>query len=388
MTKNLSHSSLWNQETLAKLLKVKKSTHEINTIRSNYLLPGTQLSQIENYCQIPVMLVRNNINNYSIADKNSSNVGWDLILPSGWAMGFWLNLVHLGARVIAQRELAYLVFESGSLSYPVEFGDTEFGEIESRDLSNKLYDKFTRRPPSKRVNYFKQGHLSPFYLPWRSLIAINSTNIDLNLTSCREIKYFVLRNRRVISKLQDKLFHKKARLELTEKEVELLSKSFVAVRLVSSGKGSLEQYSLLYAENKNEPKEKQRVVINKLIDEQKSQVVARLKSENKEKPATTINKLIRANFNKYSLLKDESFFLRYYLEIIQSENDNLPIGFISSNEYTLANGKCSANAFILTKYLVNGLDKRTGGIAPSIIFYQTPNCSSLLKSARIEHLFS
>lgn len=37
--------------------------------------------------------------------------GWDLIVPAGWGMPFWLSIVHAGARVAGVRERESLLLE-------------------------------------------------------------------------------------------------------------------------------------------------------------------------------------------------------------------------------------------------------------------------------------
>ena len=88
-TTNLAYSTIWNPEVTESLRKSKKTTHEINKIRSTFLLPGTQLTQHEDYCHIPILLVKNTVNNSILSAQNGSMFdGWDLIVPRHWAMAF------------------------------------------------------------------------------------------------------------------------------------------------------------------------------------------------------------------------------------------------------------------------------------------------------------
>jgi len=69
---------------------------------------------VENHSKIPVLLIQNAIHNgnHKILNGNLFT-GWDIVIPNGWAMAFWMCLIHLGARAIGQNELDYLLFESG-----------------------------------------------------------------------------------------------------------------------------------------------------------------------------------------------------------------------------------------------------------------------------------
>lgn len=110
----LSKSTIFDRNVIDELNRQKKSTFEINKIRSNYLLPSTELKTVENHSKIPVLLVQNAIHNgnHNILNGNLFT-GWDIVIPNGWAMAFWMCLVHLGARAIGKNELDYLLFESG-----------------------------------------------------------------------------------------------------------------------------------------------------------------------------------------------------------------------------------------------------------------------------------
>jgi ribonuclease P/MRP protein subunit POP1 len=110
----MSKSTIFDRNVIDELNKEKKSTFELNKIRSNYLLPSTELKTLENHSKVPVLIIQNAVHNgnHKIFNGNLFT-GWDIVLPNGWAMAFWMCLVHLGARAIGQNELNYLLFESG-----------------------------------------------------------------------------------------------------------------------------------------------------------------------------------------------------------------------------------------------------------------------------------
>jgi ribonuclease P/MRP protein subunit POP1 len=112
-----SYSTIWDENEIVELNKNKKSTQEINKIRSNYFIPGTELNTLESFSKVPILLIQNSSSNSlnSIWNRNMYS-GWDIVLPRSWAMPFWLPLIHLGCRGIGQSELDYLLFESGFYS--------------------------------------------------------------------------------------------------------------------------------------------------------------------------------------------------------------------------------------------------------------------------------
>lgn len=113
----LSRSTLWDRQLIETLNKSKQTTHQINKIRSKFLIPGSDVSNaVTSFSKIPVILIQNSLNN-NMASVQGGNLftGWDIILPNSWAMPFWLPLIHMGARAIGQNELNYLLFESGNI---------------------------------------------------------------------------------------------------------------------------------------------------------------------------------------------------------------------------------------------------------------------------------
>lgn len=111
---NLSISDIWNSNYINELNKNKKKTNQINKLRSELLIPGSELTSLENHSKIPILLIQTNKFDYTDASGfvNDMYCGWDLILPRTWAMDFWLPLIHFGSRAIAQNEINYLLFES------------------------------------------------------------------------------------------------------------------------------------------------------------------------------------------------------------------------------------------------------------------------------------
>ena len=83
-------------------------------MRSEFLLPNTELSSLANHSRVPILLIQHQQQQQQVtASTGGLMTGWDLIVPHTWAMAFWLPLIHFGARAIAQQELNYLLYESG-----------------------------------------------------------------------------------------------------------------------------------------------------------------------------------------------------------------------------------------------------------------------------------
>ena len=95
--------------------------------------------------------------------------GWDVILPAGWSMAFWIALVYRGAKPVGLRDQRRLAFEAGQLTFPDCCPDTPAGAEMSSSRAAELRSAHSRRPPAKRCNYDKMGVCAPFHCPWLEL---------------------------------------------------------------------------------------------------------------------------------------------------------------------------------------------------------------------------
>ena len=293
-------------------------------------------------------------------------------------------------------------------------------------LSGDLYKKYLSRLPSKRVNHLKLAFLSPFHLPLKTLVNIHGAH-EPTLDKLDSIGYFVLRNRPLLAQISTALFnHNKQRqlsnVCLSEDE---LHKSFTAVRLVATGKGSIDKFSLLYLSQDTQCVSQQKLqqvnhlAIEKLVANYKKEVIARWDKENPEavktnptasesekakvKKITPMNKLIRSKFNKNALLADESKFNEFCVDMLDCSEWPKAVGVVTTGGFSLLNGKPAANALIMTKHLMRMIDnkrsqqqphkkKQSGSMNDSTaVYYRTPSSmpgSHFYKHARIAHIYN
>jgi len=100
--------------------------------------------------------------------------GWDLILPQGWSMAFWMSFAYAGARPIGQRELRLIALESGTPFFPVDFPETLAGhawDFANEEMLKGIHD---RKPPSKRINYSRIRMPFPFRPDYQFLVSMGS----------------------------------------------------------------------------------------------------------------------------------------------------------------------------------------------------------------------
>lgn len=137
--------------------------------------------------------------------------GWDIILPSGWAMAFWVALVYRGARVGGMREARSTALQAGLLFDPHDFPDSSAGIEHMKREAETLQSRYNRRPPAKRPNYTKLGFLSPFIFDFDKLVRewnnkiqselgkLENSNLEADkLLTNRNSGFYVLRDRKCL----------------------------------------------------------------------------------------------------------------------------------------------------------------------------------------------
>ncbi|KAJ7337995.1 hypothetical protein JRQ81_010521 [Phrynocephalus forsythii] len=136
-----AQSFLWDHSICKSVTENKMPEQELNRLRSEILVPGSRLDLGPRESKIPVLLVQHP-GKTAGEDHSGWGSGWDIYLPKGWGMAFWL---------------------------PFDYPDCPAGIQAAKELESNLLEAFKRRPPAKRTNYIKHGTLSPFLFPWERL---------------------------------------------------------------------------------------------------------------------------------------------------------------------------------------------------------------------------
>ncbi|XP_019634263.1 PREDICTED: ribonucleases P/MRP protein subunit POP1-like isoform X1 [Branchiostoma belcheri] len=119
----------------------------------------------DNRC-VPILLVHQQ----GRTAASALGTGWDVIVPAGWAMAFWLGFLYRGARAGGLREMRRLHLETGQLFFPDDFPDTEAYRTFHQEQAAQLREQHDRYPPGKRPNFVKLGTAAPFHCPWDRLM--------------------------------------------------------------------------------------------------------------------------------------------------------------------------------------------------------------------------
>lgn len=160
--------------------------------------------------------------------------GWDIVLPTGWAMPFWLGLIMNGCQPGGIRETSTMILEQ-CLSRSDE-PDTDSGKVRAILEKEEAMQKHFKLPPQMRINYIKLGFQTPFHCPWDIL--------------CKEwmINYnskFILRNLKVLTLLQNLTLKLKEKFDINNLKTEFpdFQNCLVPIRVNVSQRGILKTNS-------------------------------------------------------------------------------------------------------------------------------------------------
>ncbi|XP_007550547.1 ribonucleases P/MRP protein subunit POP1 isoform X1 [Poecilia formosa] len=161
-------SFLWEQSVRENVTDNKISEQELNRMRTELLVPGSRLGPGPQQGRVPVLLVHQP--GKQVGDELGSwGSGWDLLLPKGWGMAFWVPLVYRGVRVAGLHMSLKHSQDKAAPHFPHDYPDCPAGSRFQEEQEAEFLETFRRRPPAKRTNYIKHGCLAPFRCPWQQL---------------------------------------------------------------------------------------------------------------------------------------------------------------------------------------------------------------------------
>nr|XP_028592254.1 ribonucleases P/MRP protein subunit POP1 [Podarcis muralis]XP_028592255.1 ribonucleases P/MRP protein subunit POP1 [Podarcis muralis]XP_028592256.1 ribonucleases P/MRP protein subunit POP1 [Podarcis muralis] len=163
-----AQSFLWDQNVRKNVTENKMPEQDLNHLRSKLLVPGSHLDLGPQESKIPILLVQQP-GKMAGEDRPGWGSGWDICLPKGWGMAFWLPFLYRGARVGGLQEALKHSLYKRTPHIPHDYPDSPAAMQFAKTLEKNLLEKFKRRPPAKRANYVKHGTLAPFLCPWDKL---------------------------------------------------------------------------------------------------------------------------------------------------------------------------------------------------------------------------
>ncbi|KAF6030388.1 POP1 [Bugula neritina] len=125
VTSLMSYSPLWSHKVRDTVSHNMMTQHEINQLRSQLLVPGSEMNLGPKENCVPLLLI--------VYPEMS-----DIIIPANWGMAFWLAFAYAGARAGGIRETLVANFYSSRFSFPIDFPDTKVAQDEEFSLAKEL----------------------------------------------------------------------------------------------------------------------------------------------------------------------------------------------------------------------------------------------------------
>ena len=204
----LQESGLWSSSVRESVGQHRLSDHQINTARQTAAVSSLSASSV------PALLIS------QPGGDNDWGRGWDLLLPPGWAMAFWMCLTYFGVRAGGRLEMEQFQLEAGK-SELVSMEDSDWARSEAEQRKQEEREKYFSLPPDKRPNLALFGTLSPFCRDWDSLVGPG---------------WFLVRDVALLCQLKaGELQH-----------IEDNSPALVQVKLVMTGRGKLSENTMIF----------------------------------------------------------------------------------------------------------------------------------------------
>ncbi|XP_045495916.1 ribonucleases P/MRP protein subunit POP1 [Colias croceus] len=281
-----SSSPLWD-ENICNIVKKNavSNTKFIDHVTMTEIVPGEVNEDDPALQSIPVVLIQQAGSQNSESKKIGYGSGWDIIVPSGYGIPFWLTFVMFGARTGGLRETENLAHEMGECYFSP---DSNSGRIEGKRIEKQLKEHYFKRPPSKRVNYIKLGILNPFICPWNILLKDwSDTDVD---------KFFILRDKVILNELQESIVKKK---QILNAHPVNTGSCLIAVYLKIEGKGVMRDHALICLPNVED------ITSTKLLCEPHHEDTnAKLRKEKRKENKKLLKQLRRKRIKLRKTIKD------------------------------------------------------------------------------------
>jgi ribonuclease P/MRP protein subunit POP1 len=150
--RNTPSSKLFDYKERYRISKNLPSQRGINRRRQD-LLPGQQLAASDKDPEIPVMLLAHRPGNSEAGSQGT----WTALLPWSCVDLIWRSLMYYPSSSGSTpsfgglEQTQQVAFEASVPWYPADFPGTEAGKAWDRTESEKRFDKWVRRPISKRI---------------------------------------------------------------------------------------------------------------------------------------------------------------------------------------------------------------------------------------------
>lgn len=354
-----SASALWEKDLRDDLTKTMITSAQLCKLRNQkQLVPSIASSLEKNLQPIPIILIHR-------PGKEMTNLacGWDLIVPAGYGLSVWLNLIKFGAKAGGWKEHEMIMSEIGKAVFDP---DTMLGRKEADRISAMTREKYFRKPPNKRTNYRKISIASPFICPFNQLIKEWNGSAG---------NFYVQRNPSTLNDIHSSIIAK----NFVELSLDLNALLPVKINMIS--RGSPDNYSIVCLPNKKDVKfwtmtqNRQRKcpiftekVVNDSCENERRILKFNHKKELKrlrnvrvrekrklQNAAEKFVKIAKPNSElmiKQQLQKISNLWLPHSSSSIRHQCSREVIGYLTDSRFTLNIGKVSGVGFITSGGLI------------------------------------
>jgi len=143
-------SDLWNQESRSTMTNKFESINSVNQRRKT-IHNNPNSSENDKFSTPSIMLIQRDG-----GVTRGYGSGWDLIIPAGWAMAFWLPLIYSGAWAIGIEDRDRFLLEQALPSFPRDYPDCKSHREYMNLISNDKENIYKRTPKAKKTKLFKK----------------------------------------------------------------------------------------------------------------------------------------------------------------------------------------------------------------------------------------
>lgn len=251
-----SVSNIWDPNIREWSKQNKMPNCEINKLRGNCVITGNDKIALDKHSMsvVPILLIQRpgqchpiTRPGYYIKIRSMLYIsirtfwlyigygsGWDIVLPAGWAMPFWLGLIINGCQPGGLRETTTMMLER---CVPrSDEPDTDAGLLRTMLEKEEAMEKHFKLPPQTRINYIKLGIQTPFHCPW---------DILCNEWTINSSSKYVLRNIKVLTFLQNSITKLKEKIDVNNLKTEFsdFNNCLIPIQLNISNRGVLKPNS-------------------------------------------------------------------------------------------------------------------------------------------------
>jgi ribonuclease P/MRP protein subunit POP1 len=267
-------STVWDEATRAAVKDAHVPVKVLNERRQQARTPGAVLAPTAADARVPILLVqrpgaapftsgggratrttnregqpsRAGISQHACHQprgcQSGYGSGWDIIVPAGWGMAFWLAFVYGGGRAIGLHERRAMSLEKGVPSFPYDYPDTASCRVEAAAEAAEARKKYNRRPPKRRVNYARVGVPTPFHVEWAALAGLSHTT-ERQWTACEQER--AVRVTRLYDGLLQQIVTTRALVMAAEVDIPALIGTLLCVHVSVGGRGVPRPNATVYA---------------------------------------------------------------------------------------------------------------------------------------------